>query len=175
MAKLTVGLVACAKAKADGPRRADELYVSPLFRKAADYCRRHYDAWFVLSALHGLLEPGRVVGPYEHTLVGQAKSHRRQWAAAVVAQIGRLGLEDAKSYLHAGRVYADALEGLLDCATPLAGLGIGEQLAWYTRGESPMSETMKVPALEVWQGGRVLYAFAVQGKRLHDFAAVSRV
>src|SRR5205823_4751852 len=52
-----------------------------------------------------------------------------------------------------------------------------EQLAWYTGKESQMNNdtTIKVPALEVRQRERVLYTFAVDGKRLHDFAAVCRV
>jgi hypothetical protein len=131
--ELKVGLVACSKVKAAGPRRACELYVSPLFQKAADYCRRHYDAWFVLSALHGLLGPDEVVEPYEHTLVGRPRLARQRWAAGVVAQLERRGLSGARFYLHAGRAYASVLEGLLDCETPLAGMGIGERLAWYSQ------------------------------------------
>lgn len=33
---------------------------------------------------------------------------------------------------------------------------------------------MRLPALEIRQGDRMIYAFAVDGKRLHEFAAVSR-
>lgn len=35
--------------------------------------------------------------------------------------------------------------------------------------------TLRLPALEVRQGGRRIYCFAVDGKKLHDFTAVSRV
>ena len=35
--------------------------------------------------------------------------------------------------------------------------------------------TLRLPALEVRQGDRRIYCFAVDGKRLHNFAAVSRV
>src|SRR5580704_16232908 len=39
-----------------------------------------------------------------------------------------------------------------------------------------MTEVMRLPALEVLQGeGRVLYSFAVDGKKLPSFAAVSRI
>lgn len=34
---------------------------------------------------------------------------------------------------------------------------------------------LKVPALKVLQGSKEIYCFAVDGKRLHDFAAVSRI
>lgn len=35
--------------------------------------------------------------------------------------------------------------------------------------------TLRLPALEVRQGDRRIYCFAVDGKRLHEFAAVSRI
>jgi DGQHR domain-containing protein len=62
----------------------------------------------------------------------------------------------------------------LDSELPLAGLGVGRQLAWYGR-RTMTRDVLRVPALEVRQGGRPLYAFAVDGKVLHRFAAVSRV
>src|SRR5256885_343778 len=35
--------------------------------------------------------------------------------------------------------------------------------------------TLRLPALEVQQGPRRIYCFAVDGKRLHEFTAVSRI
>ncbi|KAB2383409.1 DGQHR domain-containing protein DpdB [Actinomadura montaniterrae] len=37
------------------------------------------------------------------------------------------------------------------------------------------SYTLRLPALEIKQGSRSIYCFAVDGKRLHEFAAVSRI
>ncbi len=34
---------------------------------------------------------------------------------------------------------------------------------------------LRLPALEIRQGTRAIYAFAVDGKRLHEFATVSRI
>src|SRR3954447_21725367 len=34
---------------------------------------------------------------------------------------------------------------------------------------------LRLPALRIKQAGRDLYSFAVDGKRLHDFATVSRI
>src|SRR5947209_6085596 len=103
---LTVGLVACSKRKAAGPRPAAELYTSPLFRKAAAYCRRHYDRWFILSALHGLVEPGTVLAPYDRTLLKMPQAERQAWAGRVVADLEGRGLRHAKFFVHAGRLYA---------------------------------------------------------------------
>lgn len=35
--------------------------------------------------------------------------------------------------------------------------------------------TLRLPAIEIRQGGRRIYSFAVDGKRLHDFTTVSRI
>src|SRR4051812_40593020 len=122
MGVVRVGLVACSKGKAAVPSRACELYTSPLFTKASSYCGRHYDVWFVLSALHGLLGPDEVIEPYEHTLVGQSGAERREWAARVAGQIAERGLSGSKFYLHAGRCYAGVLSEVLgSCRTPLSG------------------------------------------------------
>jgi|ERR1043165_2730131 hypothetical protein len=128
---LTVGLVACSKSKANQPMTAAALYTSPLFRKGADYCRRHYDHWFILSALHGLVAPKTVLTPYDVTLNRQNLDLRRAWTNKVIAALRRRRLLHAKFFLHAGRSYVDMLLDRLDCECPLRGLGISAQLAWY--------------------------------------------
>jgi DGQHR domain-containing protein len=170
----TVGLVACSKAKANRAMAAAQLYTSLLFRRATDYCRRHDDRWFILSARHGLVAPEQVLEPYDDTLAGRKPAERQAWAGRVVAELQRRGLGHAKFFLHAGRQYAGVLLNKLDCEWPLAGLAIGAQLAWYRR-RAQMTDVLRVRALEVLQGGRPLYAFAVDGRLLHRFAAVSRV
>jgi len=39
----------------------------------------------------------------------------------------------------------------------------------------PLSAKLRVPAIELRQGGRALYSFVVDGKRVHEFAAISRI
>src|SRR5207248_3401008 len=84
----------------------------------------------------------------------------------------RRGLRGATFYVHAGQTYAGVLVDKLECVLPLAGLGIGRQLAWYGR---QAMKTVCVPALEIRQGERLLYSFAVPGPLLARFAAVCRV
>lgn len=56
---MRVGLVGCVKSKRS--QAAPELYVLPLFRGRRAWVKRTCDCWFVLSAKHGLVEPGRVL------------------------------------------------------------------------------------------------------------------
>ena len=126
-----IGLVACCKTKLPEPTRAEELYCSPLFRKARAYCLARYRRWFILSAKYGLVDPGQVIAPYDCTLLDQNKQARAEWGQLVIRQLAALGLTKETFAAHAGKVYVAPLSGKLRIETPLAGLGIGKQMAWY--------------------------------------------
>jgi hypothetical protein len=178
---MDIGLVGCSRLKLSHPGPATQLYCSPLFRLASRYCSLTCDLWFVLSARHGLVAPDQVLAPYDATLHRLGQEGRRAWAERVLAQLGRRGLLDAghRFVLHAGADYAGPLAPLLRAEQPLAGLPIGRRLAWYrqrlTSPEDPMTQMLHLPALEIRQGEHVLYCFAVDGKQVQHFAAVSRL
>src|SRR5947209_4402133 len=106
---LTIGLVGCAQTKAYSPGPAAQFYTSALFRKAAEYCRRQYDRWFILSARHGLVAPQQVITPYDESLVGKPRTLREAWAIGVVTALRQRGLQRQRFFIHAGRSYADVL------------------------------------------------------------------
>jgi hypothetical protein len=126
-----VGLVACCKTKLGVPARAEDLYRSPLFRKARAFCLAHYSRWFILSAKYGLVEAGQVLEPYDCTLLKQGRLARRKWGELVYSQLAERGLASERFVAHAGKVYVMPLAEKLRIETPLAGLGIGRQMAWY--------------------------------------------
>ena len=132
---LHVGLVACSRTKAEGPRPARDLYVSPLFRAARAYAQRHYAQWFVLSARHGLVEPDTVLDPYELSLRRLSASERELWGDRVAVELTDRFPAGTVLWFHAGALYRDAIASVVphQVRFPLAGLGIGQQLAWYRR------------------------------------------
>lgn len=134
-----IGLVACCKTKLAEPARAEELYCSPLFRKARAYCLAHYHRWFILSAKYGLVEPGQVIAPYDCTLLDQDRKARARWGLRVFSQLAALGLAGKTFVAHAGKVYVAPLADKLRIETPLAGLGIGQRMAWYLYLAGPVS------------------------------------
>jgi hypothetical protein len=137
-----IGLVACCKTKLDQRARAEDLYRSPLFRKARAYCLAHYPRWFILSAKYGLVDPGQVIAPYDCTLLKQGRKARAEWGQLVCSQLAALGLAGEAFAAHAGKVYVAPLAGRLRIETPLAGLGIGQQMAWYGQ-HAPGATTKK--------------------------------
>jgi hypothetical protein len=129
----TIGLVACSKAKAPTACAARELYTSPLFKAAADYCDRVYDRWFILSARWGVLGQYAHVEPYDLTLARMSLAERRTWSEQVGVALRGITEPTDMLYVHAGEAYRWWVPDWRRCAVhvPLAGLGIGQQLAWY--------------------------------------------
>lgn len=131
----TIALVSCVKSKRAGEAAAQNLYTSALFVKSRRYAERHADAWFILSALHGLLHPAEVIEPYEMTLKDMGKSQRTTWARQVHGQLYSAGLVEAHIRVMwlAGNAYQQPLRSMLlgqEHLDPLVGLRMGERMSW---------------------------------------------
>ena len=135
-----VGLASCTKTKLDHPAPPRDLYEpSALFRKARQYCERHHDEWYVLSAKHGLLAPDAPeIEPYDETLADVGVDKRQTWADRVADELDAEGLLSPETELvvHAGRAYYEYLVPAVEpevatVTLPTEGLAIGETLAWY--------------------------------------------
>lgn len=88
-----VVLVGCVKLKAAFALPAEDLYVSPLFKRRRAFAERA-QRWFILSALHGLVRPEQVLEPYDMALADQSRAYRQEWGLRVVdtlrAELGSL-------------------------------------------------------------------------------------
>lgn len=134
-----IGLVGCVKEKRRVPGAAKDLYTSTLFMGRRRAVERSCDQWFVLSTLHGLVDPGQRLEPYDVTLNTIGRNERRRWAAGVVQALQeRLGtLQEHHFELHAGANYLEF--GLIEALTrqgatvswPTRGLPMGKQLQYY--------------------------------------------
>jgi hypothetical protein len=139
-----IGLVGCVKSKRNLPSPAADLYTSPLFVGRRRWVEVTCSRWFVLSAKHGLVDPGTTLAPYDETLNDKTRSERRSWANLVLGKLrGELGeLLDYDFEVHAGSAYLDygLRSGLLahGCrvVSPAEGLRQGQQLALYRDGPS---------------------------------------
>jgi len=137
-----VGLVSCTKTKREQKSSPGELYrPSTLFSKARQYCERHHDEWYILSAKHHLLKPNSPpIEPYDETLTGAKVSRKREWAQAVYNDLNAAGLLESETILvfHTGKAYSEELLQLVEnddvnIQLPVEGLMIGERLRWYNQ------------------------------------------
>ena len=135
LALTDVALVACSRVKLDRAAPACDLYFSPLFRAARAHAERQYGPgrWLILSAHWGLVDPERVLGPYDVTLADFAPVQRHAWATRVAEDLSARFDRSTTFWFHAGALYREPLMQLVANPTraPLAGLRIGQQIAWY--------------------------------------------
>jgi hypothetical protein len=125
-----VFLVSCAKSKRAEASAAKDLYTSAAFANRRRIAENEGDRWFILSGLYGLVDPDRVVEPYEMDLNGAGRIEREAWSKRVTAQVAEhLGsdLSDAKFEVLAGAAYCS--HGLIDGLVAL-----GAQVDWPVRG-----------------------------------------
>jgi hypothetical protein len=127
-----IGLVACCKKKLSVPSKAEDLYISSLFRHASLYCKQQYKSWFILSAMYGLIAPSELIEPYNITLKEKTRLERQEWGRNVFEQLRTKNLQSEVFCLHAGRLYCEPLQHLINSQLPMRGMGIGQQLAWYS-------------------------------------------
>ena len=126
----SVILVACCGPKLSKRAPAADLYVSSLFKKARIYaeCRGR---WFILSALHGLLDPTDVIAPYNVTLKKMSATKRREWGQKVRQQMEAVGLVGLPLVVLAGADYVKPLtDAGLTVAQPMKGFSFGKRLQW---------------------------------------------
>jgi cytoplasmic iron level regulating protein YaaA (DUF328/UPF0246 family) len=133
-----VALVSCVKSKRNSETPARDMYTSSLFTKMRRYAEQHAEAWFILSAEHGVLAPDELVAPYEKTLNKMIKAERLVWAERVQQQIIQVLLPGTKVIFLAGKRYREDIVPFLtskgfSVEVPMQGLAIGSQLSWLNR------------------------------------------
>jgi len=86
-------------------------------------------AWYILSALHGLVDPKEVLRPYDVSLASLDTEARKHWGIKVSYQIGLAIPRGESIVVFAGEQYRRNLSLFGYAVTvPYAGLGIGKQL-----------------------------------------------
>lgn len=97
--------------------------------------RNQFDKWFILSAKHGLIEPQKILEPYDLTLNSMKAQDRRAWAQSVLSDLLAILPQNASVTFLAGSKYRQYLIQPLiqrgyEVNVPLKGLPIGNQLQW---------------------------------------------
>lgn len=131
----TVYLVSCVSQKRAWECVASDLYVSDWFCKVRRYAEASGCSWFILSAEHGLVQPNRVIAPYELTLNTMGVADRRAWAKRVAQNLAQAVPNLSHVVFLAGFRYREFLAQYLAdrgiaISVPMEGLRIGEQLSW---------------------------------------------
>ena len=151
-------LIGCSKTKKAvdfDPRTGgrvipEQLYGSQLFSKRVDYAKARGMRWAVLSARYGIWFPHIGLKAYDQTFLDMIPAEIAAWHVGVAQRlmeelweqynlgqsVNPIKPSELTIEIHAGADYCHPLTEILKAVgiaveLPLAGLGIGEQLAWY--------------------------------------------
>ncbi len=133
-------LISCVSMKQDHECKAQDLYISPLFKMNLAYARMQKpDAIYILSAKYGLVELEQVIPPYEQTLNTMKNGQVKDWAIDVIEQMhGKVNFQTDEVIFLAGERYRKFLQPLCrNHSVPLEGLGIGRQLQFLKNAITP--------------------------------------
>jgi cytoplasmic iron level regulating protein YaaA (DUF328/UPF0246 family) len=79
----SIYIVACSKEKKQHEAPAKDLYISRRFKLARESAEAYADQWFILSTKYGIVEPNRVIAPYDKYLPDVDECARKQWSWTV--------------------------------------------------------------------------------------------
>jgi len=129
-----IALISCGSKKQKHRARAQDMYISPLFKKSLQYARDILkpEKIYILSAKHGLLKLETEIEPYNKTLNNMPSRDEKEWAENVYKQLKKeTDINTSKYIFLAGRNYYKYLVQKLPCHEILMeGLQIGKRLQW---------------------------------------------
>ncbi len=131
----TIVLISCVKQKQNRKCKAEDLYISPFFRKNLAYAKSlKPDKIFILSAKYGLLPLTKEIDTYDLTLNNFKTKKLKEWAESALSQLRQQAdLDKDKFIFLAGDRYRKyILPNIKYYEMPLKGLGIGKQLQYLT-------------------------------------------
>lgn len=130
----TIVLISCGAKKAKEELKAENLYISPLFKKSLAYAKTltTTDNIYILSAKHHLLPLDKVIAPYDVSLQKDItkKEDRTKWGKKVIEELNKVAdIGKDKFIVLAGKNYVAPIENSLsNLELPLKGKGIGQML-----------------------------------------------
>lgn len=127
----TIVLLSCAKTKRPTRSRAEDLYISPLFKKSLAYAKSLQPGKiFIMSAKHYLLELDELLEPYDETLNSKKEWELKNWSIEMLARLQKNSdVEKDEFIILAGEKYRRYLTPhLKNYTVPMAGMPLGRQL-----------------------------------------------
>ncbi|MBA7706221.1 hypothetical protein ES703_115071 [subsurface metagenome] len=124
-------LISCASKKLAFKSKAEDLYISTLFKLSLAYAKKlKPDKIFILSAKYGLLNLNDEIATYNETLNNKSVGDIEIWAKKVVIDLGKMvNLKNDMFVFLAGKKYREyILPYIRYYEIPLEGLRIREQL-----------------------------------------------
>ncbi|MBU0923283.1 hypothetical protein KKG81_00245 [bacterium] len=104
-------LISCVSKKLHHKSKAEDLYISSLFKKGLEYAKLlQPDKIFILSAKYGLVNLKQEIEPYNITLNNMVKEERVIWSKNILSKLKKLtDIENDEFVFLAGKKYIEFL------------------------------------------------------------------
>nr|WP_236117158.1 DUF6884 domain-containing protein [Hassalia byssoidea] len=145
----TLCLVAGCGKQTNQRAAAKDLYCSQRFQACRNYAQTQV-RWQILSPLHRLLEPEKVISPYDKSPYSLSPKERQMWAQQVVDKLIKITNPNIEIVFLTGKVYRQQVIPILQkhgyiTRIPMEGLGIGQQIRWLlNQSLAPKQLTLKL-------------------------------
>lgn len=124
---MQIALIACCGEKKQESCKAEDIYKSPLFLLSKTWVKKRNLKWMILSAKHGLLNPDKIIDPYNLSLNNFKKDDLKKWDLMVQSQIKKTFLVPPFFVILAGHKYQGPFKKF-NYVDVLKSLGIGQRL-----------------------------------------------
>ncbi len=126
-----IAFISCVKTKRNYPCKAQDMYISDLFKKSLAYAKKHADKVFILSAKYGLLTLDEIIYPYEKTLNKMSEYEKRDGHIKYLGNLLMGGNNNEPCMFICGTNYRKYLiQKFPNAKIPLKNLSFGNQLKW---------------------------------------------
>jgi hypothetical protein len=126
-----VYLISCTRTKRSVPGPARDLYRSRWFQKAVAVAERQARAWYIVSAEHGLVEPERILAPYDQNLTDLSEPDIRHWATRIAETLAQRTQSGDEVVILGENSYSAPLRSPLEAA----GLRVKEPFRYRNKEE----------------------------------------
>lgn len=128
--------ISCAKSKQKSRSMAQDMYISPLFKKQLAFAKTfNPDKIYILSAKYGVVELEQYISPYDLTLNDMPNSKRKEWAYKCYLQLKKKNINfNEKAIFLCGENYHKYLSQVFKNAEiPLGDLPFGKRLQYLNQ------------------------------------------
>lgn len=106
-------IIQCSNSKKSQQTKASELYTSERFNLSKKIAEKYAKTWFILSAKHGLIEPDKLVTPYDRTITDFSVDEKKEFISNVINQITKLELTNKRLIFLTDPDYTDEIVNFL--------------------------------------------------------------
>lgn len=132
---MIIGIIGCGKRKGTRPTEAQYLYTGTLFTLCRRFIAKRTSRWFILSAKHGLVDPGTIMTPYDLKVSDLTKPEIEALSAKVVRKLMMIMKPEDEILSLASGPYTNKLIKVPNRINqPLAGMAIGRRMQ-FLRGD----------------------------------------